>query len=60
MRFKPDGLAAEEIYTPEAIFRMPNDRQPRRTVSPLARTRSVVLGQNTPDDILVDLDAEGF
>ncbi len=60
MRFKPDGFAAEEIYAPEAIFRMPNYSQPRRTVSPLARTRSVMLGQNSTDDVLVDLDAEGF
>ena len=59
MCLEMDGFATEEIYTPKAVFHVTNYRQPGRAVAPVAWYRSVMLGQNTPDDIFVDLDAEG-
>ena len=60
MGLKQHGFAAEEVCAPETIFCMTDCRQPRRTVASRTRERPIMLGQNSPDDILVYVGAEGF
>ncbi len=52
-----DGLAAEQVDAPEAVLRVPDERQPRRPSG--SRFRSIVFGQYSADHVLVNLDAEG-
>ena len=57
MRPQHDGFAPEQINTPQAVFHVPDERQPRRATG--SRLRSIVFGEHPADHILVDLDAEG-
>jgi hypothetical protein len=50
------GLAAEEIDAPQAIFAVSEKREPGRASR--AGLRPVALGEHTAHDILVDLDTE--
>ncbi len=52
-----DGLAAEQVDAPEAVLRVPDERQPRRPSG--SRFRSIVFGQYSAGHVLVNLDAEG-
>src|SRR5258707_15765826 len=49
-------FAAKQVDAPQAVLSLPNDAEPRRTVSP--GYRSVVLDEYASDDILIDLDTE--
>ena len=51
------GLAPEEVDAPQAVFRLPQERQPGGTAP--AWTRSIVRGEHSADHVLVDLDVEG-
>ena len=53
-----DGLASEEVHTPQAALHMPQEGQPRRPAG--AGFRSVVLGKNASDHILVNFNVEGL
>ena len=55
----PQGgrLAAEQIYAPETVFHVAQERQPGRTTGVLSR--AVVMGENSSNHIFVDLDVEG-
>jgi hypothetical protein len=54
----PQGsrFAPEQIHAPEAVFRVPQESQPGRTIGVLYR--SVVTGENPANDVFVDLDVE--
>src|SRR5271157_1757544 len=54
--FEQNRLTAKEIDTPEAVSSLPDDGEPGGTIA--AWRRSVVLNEDAPDDILVDLEAE--
>ncbi len=60
MRLEQHRFAAKEIYAPEAVFHVTDYCQPRRTVAPHAREGPVILGQNSPDDILIYVGAKDF
>jgi len=49
-------LAAEQIDTPEAVFHVAQERQPR--ASPGTLSRPVVMGENPPNNVFVDWDVE--
>src|SRR6516225_3496344 len=49
-------LAPEQIYTPEAVFHLAQESQPRGTTGVLSRL--VVIGKNPSNHVLVDLDVE--
>ena len=49
-------LAPEQIYAPEAVFHVAQERQPRGT--PGALSRPVVMGENPSNHVLVDGDVE--
>ena len=57
MRPQRDGFTAKQINAPQAIFHVPDERQPRRATG--SRLRSIVFGEHPADHVLVDLDAEG-
>ena len=58
MGSEKDRFHLKEVRAPEAVFGMAQQREPRRTAFV---TIGPVMGrQNPPDDVLVDLDAEGF
>ena len=57
MRPRRDGFTAKEVNAPTAILRVADKRQPGRPSG--SRLRSIVLGQDTANHVLVDLDAEG-
>ena len=48
---------AKKVDAPEAVAGLPDNREPRRVIA--AWRRSVVLNEDVPHDILVDLEAEG-
>ena len=50
-------LAAEQVHAPQAVLRLPQERQPGGTAP--AGTRSIVRGEHSADHVLVDLDVEG-
>ena len=56
---KQDRFAAEQIDAPEAVFEVPDGCQPGRATG-AGVVWSVVLGEYTAHDILVDLDAESM
>jgi hypothetical protein len=49
-------LAPEQIHTPEAVFHVSQESQPRRTIGVLSRP--VVTGENPANHVFVDLDVE--
>jgi len=53
MGVQQNGLAAKQIDAPEAVFRVPKEGQPGRTT--IARCWAVVLGEDTPHDVLGDV-----
>jgi len=57
MRPQHDGFAPEQINTPQAVFHVPDERQPSRAAG--SRLGSIVFGEHPADHVLVDLDAEG-
>ena len=48
----------EQVQTPETVFGMPQEREPRRSV--VTAFRVVVGGQNSADHIFVEVDANGL
>ena len=48
-------LAAEQVHAPEAVLRLPQERQPGRTA---AGTRSIVRGEHSADHVLIDPNVE--
>ena len=50
-------LAAEQIRTPEAVFRVTQERQPGRTSG--VASRPVALGENPSNHVFVDSKVEG-
>ena len=54
----PQGgrLTPEQIHTPEAVFHVTQERQPRGTTGVLSRP--VVMGENPSNHVFVDLDVE--
>ena len=58
MGVQQNGLTAKEIDAPEAVFRVPKEGQPGGTT--IARDWAVVLGQDAPHEVLVDVHAEGL
>jgi hypothetical protein len=57
MGVQQNGLTAKEIDTPETVFRVPKEGQPRGASAP-ARSRPIMPREGSPDHILVDADAE--
>ena len=53
-----NGFAAEQVDAPQAIFDVPDECQPRRTVGS-GIAWPVVLPEHASNDVLVKLDAEG-
>ena len=49
-------FAPEQIHAPEAVFHVPQERQPGGAIGVLCR--SVVTGENPANDVFVDLDVE--
>ena len=49
-------FAPEQIHTPEAVFHVPKESQPGRTIRVLSRP--VVRGENPANYVFVDLDVE--
>src|SRR5208283_5196164 len=49
-------LTPEQIYTPEAVFHVAQESQPRRTTGALSRP--VVMGENPSNNVFVDWDLE--
>ncbi len=49
-------LAPEQIHTPEAVFHVAQESQPRGTTGVLSR--SVVMGENPANHVFVDLDVK--
>jgi len=49
-------LTPEQIHTPEAVFHVAQERQPRGATGVLARP--VVIGENPANHVFVDLDVE--
>ena len=49
-------LAPEQIHTPETVFHVAQERQPRGTAGALSRP--VVMGENPANHVFVDLDVE--
>src|SRR5580700_7576579 len=50
-------LAPEQIYTPEAVFHVAQESQPRGTTGALSRR--VVLSENPSNHVFVDCKVEG-
>src|ERR1700694_2937818 len=51
-----DGLASKEDHTPQAVCRVPDERQPRRPGA--ARCGAIVSRKHAVHDVLVDVDPE--
>src|SRR5262245_10413424 len=51
-----DGLAPKEVHAPEAVRRVADERQPRRSAA--TRTRAIVFRQHARHDVLIDVEAE--
>ena len=51
-----DGLASKEVHTPQAVCRVPDERQPRGPGA--ARCGAIVFRQHAVHDVLVDVDPE--
>ncbi len=49
-------LAKEQVDTPETVLEVSNEGQPGRAAN--IRFGSVVAGENPPNNVLIDLDAE--
>jgi hypothetical protein len=49
-------LAPEQIHAPEAVFHVAQERQPGGAIG--APYRQVVMGENPPNHVFVDLDVE--
>lgn len=49
-------LASEQVQTPETVLQVSNQGQPGRAAS--VRFGSVMAGENAPNNVLIDLDAE--
>src|SRR5947209_9192588 len=49
-----DGLASKEVHAPQAVSRVSDERQPRR--SGAARAGAIVFRQHAVDDVFVDVD----
>jgi hypothetical protein len=56
--FEGDGFTPEEVHTPQAVLHVPDEAQPRRPAG--VGSRSVMLGKNASDHILVNVNAEGL
>src|SRR5215813_2536356 len=54
---QPRRFAPEQIDTPEAVLQVAQEGQPRRAAN--VRFGSVVGGENAPNHVLIDLEAEG-
>jgi hypothetical protein len=54
---KANRFAAKQDDAPEAVLEVSNDCQPRRAI--VIRIGVGLFGDNLPNDVLVDLDAEG-
>src|ERR1022692_1532750 len=50
-------LTPKQIYTPEAVFHVAQESQPRRTTGALSRP--VVMGENPSNTVFIDGDVEG-
>ena len=48
-------LASEQVHAPQAVFRMPQKRQPGGA----ARVRAIVRGQDPAHHVLIDVDGKG-
>ncbi len=59
MGLEPNGLAPKQIYAPEAVLDVTNDRESRRPRS-AAWFGVVVFCQYPPDDVLIDLDPKAI
>src|ERR1700736_4975528 len=57
MAASKDGFNAEEIDTPDAVFRVSDECQPGRTIG--TRLGSKMFGKHAAHGIFVDLDAKG-
>lgn len=53
-----NGLAPKQIDAPKAVRRVRDEDQPRGAA--IARFQTIVLGEDTPHDVLVDVYAKGF
>ena len=58
MGVQQNGLTAKEIDAPEAVFRVPKERQPGGPT--IAKCWAIMFGEDTPHNVLVDLDTEGL
>ena len=56
VRLEDERFTSKEIHTPQTVFAMAQESEPGRTVG--ARLRHVVLGQNAPYQVLVNLNVE--
>jgi hypothetical protein len=56
MRSQRGGLAAEQIATPQAVFRLSEESQPGGTSA--IRFRPVMLSQDTANHVLVEFDTK--
>jgi len=52
-----DGIAAKQINAPQAVFHVTDESEPRG--ASIMRWWAVVLGEDTPHDVLVDVDTKG-
>ncbi len=53
---KCNRLAAKQIYALQTVFHMPKKGQPGRAIPTVFR--AVILGENTPHHVSVNLDAK--
>ena len=58
MGFEQDRFGLEQVQTPQTVFRVSKERQPRRAT--IAAFRSVVGGQHSADHILIQGEAKGL
>jgi hypothetical protein len=55
--FEQNRFASKEVDAQQAVLSVPDDGEPRRTIT--AWYRSIVLKEYASDDIFIDLDSEG-
>ena len=53
-----NGFTAKEIDAPQAVFGVPKEGQPGGTT--IARCWAIMLGQDAPHDVLVNVHTEGL
>jgi hypothetical protein len=58
MGFEQDRFRPKQVHAPKAVFGMAQQREPRRATH--TKIGPVMSCQNPPDNVLVDLNAEGI